>query len=195
MNSDKIAKLENSTKLKKKVFGRNIWKNYAFIPPSIVMFVGILGIVYLLNLDKLVSLYSIPFILIFFIGTIWLKSTKRYLVNQKIENTDEFLICLSIPFLTRDKKTVILFSSGKNRNNRYFLEKEKKDILADENIETILKNIDSKPKQINDTNIFITQLPLNKKFSGKIDNEYWIIFTGNNSIEFITQSELNKYLK
>ncbi len=193
MNSDKITKLENSIKLKKKIFGKNIWKNYAIVPPAIVMFGGILGIIYLYNIDKLISLHAIPFVFIFVLGTVWLKSVRKYIIDKKIENSSDFLLCLSISLLKEGGKTIILFSTGKNRNNKYYLEKEKKNILDQENTNKELLEVDNKPKQIGTTDIYIVQLPFSKKFSDKIENGHWIIFTGSNSIEFITRQELKKY--
>ncbi|MDL2214693.1 hypothetical protein LJC00_00700 [Dysgonomonas sp. OttesenSCG-928-M03] len=193
MNNNNIKELENSVKLKKRIFSKNIWKNYAIIPPAIVLFTGILGVVYLLNIDKLLTWYAIPFLVIFALGTIWLKSTRRYLINKKISDSNEFLICLSIPLIKKENKTIMLFSTGKNRNNKHYLEKEKKDILGYDLDGINLSHINNKPKQVNDSDIFIVQLPLSKKFSGKSQNEYWVIFSGADSIDFLTSSEINKH--
>ncbi len=194
MDSNDIKRLENNTKLKKKIFNKNIWKNYAIIPPAIVLFTGILGVVYLLNIDKLLTWYAIPFLVIFALGTIWLKSTRRYIINKKISDNKEFFICLSIPLIKKDNKTIMLFSTGKNRNNKYYLEKEKKDILDSENGTIDLSHVNTKPEPVNGSDIFIVQLPLAKKFSGKPDSEYWVVFSGVDSISFLTPSEINKYL-
>jgi len=191
MDSEKIKKLENSSKLKKKIFSKNVWKTYAIVPPAIVMFAGILGVVYLLNIDKLISLYAIPFAIIFGLGTIWLKSVRRYILNKRISENKEFLVCLAINFAKENKKTILLFSTGKNRNNKYYLEKEKKDL--ENNDAPDLSAISTTPMPIDNSDIHLVQLPLSKKFSGNADNDYWIVYTGNNSVEFLTQMELTKY--
>lgn len=193
MNNDRISKVEKSIKLRKKIYEKNIWKNYALVPPSIVIFAGVLGISYLLNLDKLFSVYTIPFALIFVIGTIWLKSTKKYLLNQKIEKSSELKVCLTIPFTKFEKEEFILFSTGSNRNNKYFLEKEKKTIL--ENKDYLSQKTDLKTSliQYNDTDLYIARLPVKRKYSGQLNNEYWVIYKNDNSLNFFTTAELNKF--
>lgn len=192
MNSDKISKLEKSPKLKKRIFGKSIWKNYAIVPPSLLLFVGIFGMIYLLNLDKLISVYTIPFAVIFILGTILFKATKRHIVTKRISDNETFIVCLAIPFVTEGKKATLLFSTSKNRNNKYYLEKEKQDLLAD------FINYNNKNSGIIPTNkedIFLTSLPLTKKFStntNKSAEGYWLVYTGGNSVHFLTNDDIRK---
>jgi len=188
MNSDKITKLENSTKLKKKILSKGIWKSYSFIPPSLVLFVGILGLIYLFRMDYLLTNYSIPFVVIFAIGTIWFKSTKRYLVNKRIADSTVFLVCLCIPLKKSGKNTIFLFSTGKNRNNKYYLEKEKRDLLERYN-DLELFNEKDKAVKIDGTDLYtmITQPP---KASGS-DEIYWIVYSGDENINFLSSKDIN----
>lgn len=194
MNNDRIDKLEKSVKLKKKIFSKNIWKNYAIIPPALILFIGILGIVYLLNIDQLVSFYTIPFLIIFILGTIWLKAVRKYLINKKISETETFIVCLAIPFAQKGRDTILLFSTGKNRNNRHYLEKEKRELLETRTDYDIANTkIVPTPKE----DIFLTNFPLNKKLSisaGKPADSYRIVYTDDNSIHFLTNDDLRKYL-
>ncbi|MDU1903258.1 MAG: hypothetical protein E6772_00630 [Dysgonomonas sp.] len=190
MNNDKINKLEKNDKLKKKVFGKNIWKNYAMLPPSLLLFIGIFGLIYLLNLDLLISLYSIPFVILFILGTIWFKATKKYLINKKIAESQIFIVCLAIPLIKERKRTILVFSTGKNRNNKYYLEKEKKDLLEQQTDYININDITPTDKD----DILLTPLPATKKFQGtNSTDEYWLIYTGNEKPYFLTSENLRKY--
>jgi len=192
MNNDKINKLEKSDKLKKKVFGKNIWKNYAILPPSLLLFIGIFGLIYLLNLDMLISLYSIPFVILFILGTIWFKATKKYLTNKKISESQLFVVCLAIPLIKEGKKTILVFSTGKNRNNKYYLEKEKKDLLEKQTDYININDITPTDKD----DIFLMPLPTTKRFqiaSNKPADEHWLIYTGKGKPYFLTSEDLRKY--
>lgn len=194
MNSDKIKKLENSEKLKKKIFGKDIWRNYAIIPPSLVLFSGITGLVYLLNIDKLISVYCIPFVIIFLLGTIWLKATQKYIIKKKTTDAETFILCLSIPLKEEGGETIMIFSTGKNRNNKHYLEKEKQDILQNPDID--LSGISQTVYQIDDSDIYLTTLPKIKKIiksTPTAGNHHWLIYTGNSKVNFFNESELNKY--
>lgn len=193
MNTDKINKLENNIKLKKKILSKGVWKNYAIVPPSLVLFVGILGIVYLLNTDKLISLYSIPFILIFIIGTIWIKAVRRYIINKKISDNTTFLVCPAILFKKEGKKKAILFSIGRNRHNKYYLEKERKELLDNQ---TNLSFSGKQARQIEGSDIFMMELPVTEKILKKRHNsndEYLVIYTGSGAIDFLSPDDLKKY--
>jgi len=194
MNADKINKLEKNIKLKKKVFAKGVWKNYAIVPPSLVLFCGILGIVYLLNIDKLISLYSIPFIAIFIIGTIWLKAVRRHLINKRISDNDTFLACMAILFRKEGNKKTILFSTSKNRNNKYYLEKERKDLLDNPHID--LSFVGKKAQNIAGTDIFLMELPASDKILKKrhnMNDEYWLIYSGSGTIDFLSPEDLKGY--
>lgn len=189
MNSDKIAKLESSQKLKKKILGKGIWKNYSFIPPSMVLFVGILGLIYLFRMDYLMTIYSIPFIVIFALGTVWFKATKKYLVSKKMEESTVFLVCMCLPLVKKDKKTIYFFSTGKNRNNKYYLEKEKKDLIERSDD---LVSFDERKQimQIDETDLYITAIQPPKK-SNQLNEIYWIIYSDNNIVSFLSAKYVN----
>jgi len=194
MNAEKISKLEKNVKLKTKIFGKNIWKNYAIIPPSLVMFTGLVGAIYLLNSDQLISLYVIPFVAIFLVGTIWLKATQKFLISRRVSENEIFRVCMAIPIFEDSKKSVLLFSTGNNRNNKYYLEKEKKELLNNTDIETF--DIKNNAININNEDLMLVPLPGSSKFAAskyKIDNIYWILYTGNQKVDFLTQTEINRY--
>lgn len=195
MDSNRIKKLENNIKLKKRIFSKNIWKNYAFLPPSLMLFAGIVGLVYLFKMDYLLTLYSIPFIIIFFIGTVWFKSTKRYLINKRISEADSFKVCMCLPVTAENKKQVYMFSIGNNRNNKYYLEEEKKDLLEKKDNSYFFNNND-KIFKLDDTDICILIVDSVKKSATKkyqIDGVSWLLYFGNQNFTFLSSDLVNRY--
>lgn len=196
MDVNKIKKLESNNKLKKKIYGKGIWKSYSFIPPTLVLFVGILGIVYLLQTDRLLTWHSVPFFAIFIIGTVWFKATKKYLVEKRISEAKYFLICHSIPLVKKDKDTIFIFSTGNNRNNKYYLEKEKKDILEEyPNFDFV--NIKNKAIKLEEENLYLTIPSSLKKVTSKGGSQsadgYWLVYSDGGNVDFLTADELNRY--
>lgn len=193
MNNDNIQKLEQNIKFKKKILSKDIWKNKAILPPSVIIFGGLFGIVYLMNLNLLISLYTIPFVILFAIGTIWIKSSKRYIVNQKLEKKNPFLICLALPLDDTKRKDVVIFCTSKNKLNRYYLEKKRKEILAKEDaIQTSLKH-DEAPKPL-EHDLNLAKLRLKKKSLSSINDQYYIIYTGQQPIQILSQTEARRFL-
>jgi hypothetical protein len=59
------------------------FKQPAIYPPSILLFFALFGLIYLLNYDKLITVYALPFFLLFAVGVIWLRMVKRYVDRKK----------------------------------------------------------------------------------------------------------------
>lgn len=196
MNNDRINKLENNYKFKKNVFGKGIWKNYSFIPPSLLLFVGILGIMYLLQMDKLLTWHSIPFFAVFLAGTIWFKATKKYLIEKKISEATSFLVCLCVPFGRKGNDSVFLFSTGKNRNNKYYLEKEKKD-ASDKYPDCDFVNVRNKAVGTDQPELYLTMISSAQKRrladKNRNTDNYWLVYHGNDDVSFLSLSDINRY--
>ena len=130
MSTYNLSNIEKNKKFKSYILNKNIWKNYAFIPPALVLFTGLLGLVYLYKNEIIISWYSIPFIIVFALGTIWFKATKKYLLNKKINETESFLVCATSVLFTKGSKSIVLFTTNKNRHNQNYIEKQKDEILG-----------------------------------------------------------------
>jgi hypothetical protein len=64
---------------------RPLWfwfKQPAIYPPSILLFFALFGLIYLLSYDKLLTLYALPFFLLFAVGIFWLRAVKRYIERK-----------------------------------------------------------------------------------------------------------------
>lgn len=196
MSTQNISNLEENKKLKQYVFGKGIWKNYAFVPPSLVLFAGLFGLIYLYKEDLLLSWHSIPFIVIFALGTIWFKATRRYLVNKKIEETSSFVICASVLLTDVKRNSLLLFSTNNHRQNINYLEKQKKDLLgdADFNPELILNQL-KKEKYIplNNDNLFVTQQHIRKELFNGLKETPYIIIINNSFLQILKKQDLSKF--
>lgn len=184
MEITSLKELERNAKLKKNFFGRNLWQNYAFVPPMGVLFISLFGILYLYNHSILISLYTIPFACLFLFGTIWLKATKKHLIEKKISEAEFFLVCEAIPLTLMDNKTVLMFCTDQNRHNKHYLEKLKKEITEIPNENDNALNIfalTNKPKTFYKDNLYIIALPkspyLAKKTSKLSPNDYKVVFS------------------
>lgn len=182
MDTKKLKGLENDIKLKRKFYSKGIWKNYAFVPPALIVFIGVFGLLYLYNNDLLISLYSIPFVLILLLGAIWIKSTKKYLIDQKTSESNSFVICNAVPLTTNNQNELIIFTPGINRHNKNYIEKRKLEF------EQKYNNIDSSDiKELtsldNDDIIILPLSYLNKrsiftKRNKEIKKSFFIIYNG-----------------
>lgn len=141
MKPTEYIKLENDKIFKKKYLRETRWwLDFAVIPPSLILFLGLFGLLYLAEINLLLSYYSIPLAIVFTLGTIWLKSVKRYIQNKNLENTNAFKVCLSV-LVGKDKKySYFIFTNGEKRHNEYFI----KEVLKAAEIN--YKSIDCKKK-------------------------------------------------
>lgn len=116
-----LKKIENNTKIKKKYLPKHFWlKSGGIYPPSIFLFFALFGLVYLLNYDLLLTFYAIPFVVLFLLATIWLKTTKKYILNKLFAEEGTYLVCLSAVVKEDDKLITSVFTTNSTRHNKYF---------------------------------------------------------------------------
>lgn len=117
MKPNDYAALEKDYNFKKSYLNKTLWwKNLSMLPPVLIMFIGLAGLLYLFQYDKLYSLYAIPYVLLFAIGTIWLKAMKRYLQKAAMAVPGAFHVCLAA---TIGQKKDILYTVFVNNTRRY----------------------------------------------------------------------------
>lgn len=124
MSTSDLAKLENNKKLKKDYLNKTLWwKTPLLIAPVCFLFIGLAGLLYLHKIDMLISYYSIPFVLVFAIATIWLKSVKRYIVNTKLAVQGSYLVCAAKAVETDSQYAYVVFVTSAQRHYEHHVSK------------------------------------------------------------------------
>lgn len=201
MNTDKIQQLEKNDKFKRKFYSKEVWRSYAIVPPSGILFVALFGLLYLFNIDKLISLYAIPFIILLLLSTVWLKAIRKYIIDQKISESNVFIICLSIPLIIEHGKTIMIFSVGSNRLNKHYLEKKKKEVLEKLEVDSNFVDLTSSNKSlisIESSDIYIIRPSsvdrfLNKSKMGTVNR--YVVFDNSAKIQYITEREMARFVR
>lgn len=104
------------------------WKNTIMVPPILLLFTGLAGILYLFHYDKLVSLYIIPYLILFVVGTILLKSIKRHILKKAMTVPESFHVCLAASIGEKDGYIYSIFVNNNRRHDKYYITNLAKDM-------------------------------------------------------------------
>lgn len=122
MKPNDCAALEKDYNFKKSYLNKTLWwKNLSMLPPVLIMFVGLAGLLYLFQYDKLYSLYAIPYILLFAVGTIWLKAMKQYLQKAAMATPGAFHVCLAATIGEKKDVLYAVFVNNTRRYDKYYI--------------------------------------------------------------------------
>lgn len=122
MKPNDYAALEKDYNLKKSYLNNTLWwKNLSMLPPVLVMFIGLAGLLYLFQYDKLYSLYAIPYILLFAVGTIWLKAMKKHLQKAAMALPGAFHVCLAATIGEKKDLLYAVFVNNTRRYDKYYI--------------------------------------------------------------------------
>lgn len=136
MKASDFVKLEKDYLFKKDYLNKTPWwKSVLLVPPTLFLFAGLVGILYLFNYDMLVSWYIIPYLLLFVIGTIWLKAIKKHIQKTKIDTSGSFLVCVGKEIEERGGDVYIAFVTDSRRHNLHYLNTPVKEISLDDILE------------------------------------------------------------
>jgi len=148
MKTDVLNKLEKDSKLKKKYLPKYFWlKNMAIYPPCIFLFFALFGLIYLLNYDMLLTYHAIPFAVLFALATIWLKTTRRYVLKKLFEKPDSYLICLAKNVKEQSGWIYVIFTTGSKRHNKYYIQNLAKELESSDILETDGDNLKESAKR------------------------------------------------
>ncbi|MDH6309886.1 hypothetical protein M2451_002257 [Dysgonomonas sp. PFB1-18] len=129
MKQDDYAKLEKDQQFKKDYLNRTMWwKSVLMVPPVCFLFVGLVGILYLYKQDLLISWYITPYLILFVIGTVWLKAIKKHIQKTKMEVDGAFRVCLASPVGEKGGYTYLVYANDSHRHNKYYVKTLAKDI-------------------------------------------------------------------
>lgn len=139
------------------------WRTPLIIAPILILFTGIIGLIFCLKSDLLLSLYSIPYIAIFLLGTIWFKAIKKHLLKSKLKDTEAFRVCLSKSIANENGYAYLIFTNGQKRHNEHFINKISTEI-SNQNIDKakIKSGRTSTLKQTEEAELLITKISNNK---------------------------------
>ncbi|NDV77470.1 hypothetical protein [Dysgonomonas sp. 511] len=133
MKPSDFEKLEKDTFFKKTYLNKTPWwKTLAMLPPVLLLFVGLVGLLYLLKSDMLISVYMIPYLLLFMLGTIWLKAVKRNIQKTKMSADGSFLVCIGKPLGEKAGYTYVAFAKDNRRHSPHYLNTPLKSVSLDE---------------------------------------------------------------
>lgn len=122
MKPNDYAKLEKDNNFKKNYLKETTWwKSVLVVAPACLLFIGLAGMLYLFHLDKLLSLYIIPYVLIFLIGTIWLKAIKKHLQKTIMTKPNSFQICIAVPIEEKNGYMCAAFVNDTHRYNKHYV--------------------------------------------------------------------------
>jgi len=122
MRPDDYAKLEKNVKFKKSYLNNTKWwKHAALMAPVVLMFGGLVGILYLFNMDKLISVSVIPYLLLFAVGTILFKAIKVNLQKRKMSEPGSGHVCMAVPVGEKDGYTYVVFTNDTHRYNKHYV--------------------------------------------------------------------------
>lgn len=124
MKPSDCVQLEKSKPFKRDYLkGIYWWKSILLIAPACFLFVGLAGVIYLLEEQMLATWYVIPYVAFFVVGTIWLKAVKKHLQDKVLNAEGTFLVCMAARFLEKDGYVSVVFTTGDKRHDNHFIKK------------------------------------------------------------------------
>lgn len=122
MKASECVQLENDRSFKYGYLkATRWWKSILLLPPVCLLFIGLVGVIWLLNIDKLASWYVIPYLVLFVLGTIWLKAIKKYIQKQLLSKDGAFLVCQAQVAGEKDGYIYTVYSTGEKRHNEHYI--------------------------------------------------------------------------
>lgn len=128
MKPSEYKKLEDNKPFKRYYMNKTLWwKNFLIIAPASLLFIGLAGIMHMSYNDRLWTLYAVPYIVVFALGTIWLKGIKKYIQDKLLSKQDMYLACASRSLGNYKGRYYFIFSKDNKRHNEVLINQ-----LADE---------------------------------------------------------------
>lgn len=133
MKPTDYMKLEGDFAFKRSYLNRTAWwMNGLLIAPTLFLFLGLAGVMYLLNNDMLLSWYVIPYLVFFVIGTVWLKAVRRHIRKSRMAVEGAFRVCLAKAVGEKDGYVYTVFTNGNKRHNEHLIKQLGDSLNVDE---------------------------------------------------------------
>ena len=199
MKPNDYAKLEKDSDFKKNYLKETPWwKSVLIIAPIFLLFIGLAGMLYLFHLDRLLSLYAIPYVLIFFIGTIWIKAIKKHLQKVIMTKPNSFQICLATPIEEKNGYVYAAFVNDTHRYNKHYVKNIVSNLSPEEISEISEKSLKKEATLIHstetNTDFYVREFPLkdlNKRNHSWRDEEcFEVLYIDKKIIPIIKKKDL-----
>ncbi len=103
------------------------WKSFLLLAPTLLLFVGLAGILHMAYNDRIWTLYCLPYIIVFALGTIWLKGIKKYIQDKLVSQSHSYLACAAKSLGEKGGRHYFIYSKDNKRHNETLISR-----LADE---------------------------------------------------------------
>lgn len=99
------------------------WKSALLISPSLLLFVGVVGIIHFSRIELLYSWRSVPYIAIFLLGALWLRYIKSHLQKKILNKGKSFLCCMGSVIGEKNGYYYFLFTKDDKRHHSHWIQK------------------------------------------------------------------------
>lgn len=166
MRPNEYKNLEQDKLFKRRYLGKILWwKNFLLIAPSLLIFIGIAGVLYVAQGDSINPYYMIPYAVVFLMGAIWLKAVKKHLQDKILNDKERFLVCASRAIGDTGGYYYFIFSKDSKRHNELLINKlaESMDIssLTAEQISLAKKGITEISTEEEETPVYLIAKSIN----------------------------------
>lgn len=175
MKPSDYKKLEDNTTFKRYYMRKTAWwKSFLLLAPTLLLFVGLAGIMHMAYNDRIWTLYCLPYIIVFALGTIWLKGIKKYIQETLINRSGSFLVCAGRSLGESEGRHYFIYSKENKRHNEVLINKLAEELtiesFSEEQLEQAKKSSIAIEVTDIDTEIYLRAIPTNDVLKANREN-------------------------
>lgn len=191
MKPSKYKELEVDQLFKRHYLNKIIWwKDFLLVAPALLIFIGIAGVIYMGQNDNLWNWYSVPYIAVLIIGSIWLKAIKKHLQKKLLDDKDKFQACAARAIGDKGGYYYFIFSTGSKRHNETLINQlaESLDInsISEEQLSASKKQMVEISTMETETTIYMKAISVNRVLKTNREN----IRTGVTPLLYISPKDI-----
>lgn len=150
------------------------WKSILLIAPTLLLFVGIAGVIYVVQNEAIASWYMIPYAVVFVMGAAWLKAVKKHLQDKLLKDNERFLVCAARAIADKGGYYYFIFTKESKRHNEALINKLGEEIdftsLSDDDLLAARKRIIEVATQEEESTIYIKAVSVNNVLKTNREN-------------------------
>lgn len=175
MKPSDYKKLEDNTTFKRYYMRKTAWwKSFLLLAPTLLLFVGLAGIMHMAYNDRIWTLYCLPYIIVFALGTIWLKGIKKYIQETLINRSGSFLVCAGRSLGESKGRHYFIYSKENKRHNEVLINKLAEELtiesFSEEQLEQAKKSSIAIEVADIDTEMYLRAIPTNDVLKANREN-------------------------